>query len=274
VPPHNLARVIDLHCHVLPGIDDGPATMEGSLAFARAAEAAGITTLVATPHVSSRYPNTPAMVHAGVASVNRALQQARIDVEVLPGAELDLRFAAELDDDELRALRLGRGEWLLVECPLTVGTPGSFELLLYSLERRGHKIVLAHPERSPVLQRNITSVAALIRAGMICSITATSLTGQFGRHVRRFTLRLLSEGLVHNVTSDAHDAVRRPPGLRDPILLAAAEMPWLTGQLGWLTAQVPSAIVDGAPLPAAPGSLAKPRPAAGAKTSRWRLGRR
>jgi protein-tyrosine phosphatase len=243
--------VIDLHCHVLPGVDDGPATLEESVALARAARAAGITTLVATPHVSREYPTTSREVQDGVAAVNAALARAGVEVEVVRGAEVALDRGVDLDAGELAALRLGDGDWLLAECPLSPAA-GEFDLLLHALRARGHRLVLAHPERSPALQRDPARVRALVRAGMACSITAASLVGGFGREARRLALHLVEAGLVHNVTSDAHDAVRRPPGLREPVLAAAVEAPALRGRLDWLTREVPRAILAGDDLPPPP----------------------
>jgi len=241
--------VIDLHTHVLPGIDDGPPDLDGSRALAAAAVAAGTTTLLATPHVTWDLPeNTAARIAAGVG----ALRDAGIDIDVRTGGEIAITKAVELDDDELRALRLGGGEWLLCECPLSSAAIG-FDTLLFQLQTRGHRIVLAHPERSPAVQREPAVLERLIGAGMLSSITAGSLTGQFGRTVQAFTFELLEQGLVHNVASDAHDAVRRPPGMRDHILAAAEELLGLEDHLEWLTVDVPRAVVDGGPIPPRPG---------------------
>lgn len=245
--------MIDLHCHVLPGIDDGPATLEGSLDLARAAERAGLTTLVATPHVSWRYVNGPKVIREGVDALRRALRAARIELDVRPGAEIAVARLGDLSDDELCALRLGDGPWLLIESPLTGGV-GQLESVLDAVHRRGHWIVLAHPERSPLFLRDPRRLAALVARGMLCSITASSLVGVFGREVRRFALALMREGLVHNVTSDAHDAIHRPPVIRSEILAATAHTPELLARIEWLTCEMPRAILEGDVLPKPPGA--------------------
>ena len=118
--------MIDLHCHVLPGIDDGPRTMADSVALAAAAAAGATRTIVATPHVSSQWPdNRAATISALVDELNAHLRRAGVPVEVLAGAEVALSRAAELDAGELDALRLGGGPWLLVECPLNRPRPVS-----------------------------------------------------------------------------------------------------------------------------------------------------
>ncbi len=250
---HILASVIDLHCHVLPGIDDGPATIEGSLDLARAAQQGGLKTLVATPHVSWRYVNGPKVIREGVDALRRALRAARIDLEVQAGAEIAVARLGDLSDDELCGLRLGDGPWLLIESPLTGGL-GPLESVLDAVHRRGHWIVLAHPERSPLFLRDPRRLGALVSRGMLCSITASSLVGTFGRDVRSFALALMREGLVHNVTSDAHDAIHRPPVLRGDILAAMAPTPELSARIEWLTCAMPRAILEGDVLPTQPAA--------------------
>ena len=247
-----LDRVIDVHSHVLPGIDDGPATVEGSLALARAAQAQGTTELVATPHIAWDLPNDARTVREGVGALQAELDAAGIALRLRTGGEVVITRAAELDDAELAGLRLGGGEWLLAECPLGAGD-GRFDALLLRLQERGHRILLAHPERSPAIQRRPELLGRLVEAGMLCSITAGSLVGRFGSTVQRFTHTLLEEGLVHNVASDAHDAVRRSPAVLDALEEADRDLPGLAEHVGWLTVDVPRAVLDGGPVPPAPG---------------------
>jgi len=248
--------VIDLHCHVLPGIDDGPATTEQSLALARAAAACGTTTIVATPHSSAHYPNRAASIRELTAELNDRLRREQIPVELRPGAEVALTHAEELDEQELRRLRLGGGPWLLLEPPFLPMVIG-IDRTIARLRGQGHEIVLAHPERCPAFHRDLDLLRALVEDGVLTSITAGSLVGRFGKSVRRFALRLLSEELVHNVASDAHDARRRPPGIAAELEQAQA------GELAdWLTRAVPEAILSGAEIP--------PRRASGSGRSRPR----
>jgi protein-tyrosine phosphatase len=245
-----LGDVIDLHCHVLPGIDDGPRTLEGSLELARAASAAGIDTLVATPHVSSHYPNDAATIARAREQLVERLGEERIALTVLAGAEIAITHVPEIDAGQLSLMGLGGGPWLLVEPPFALVAPG-LERMLVDLRRRGHRIVLAHPERCPVFQRDHGLLESLVEAGMLVSITAGSLTGSFGGDVRRYALELVHRGLVHNVTSDAHDLRKRPPGLSEA--LAQAEL----GPLAeWLTRAVPEAILAGRDIPERPAQAA------------------
>jgi protein-tyrosine phosphatase len=239
--------VIDLHCHVIPGVDDGPRTIEESVELCRAAAAAGTRTIVAMPHVNWDYPDVDApTIHAGVVAVNAALEAARIDLVVRAGAEVALSRAGELSDGELGVLRLGRGRCLLVECPHTSVAAG-LESALLALAGRGHTIVLAHPERSPVLQRHPEVVSKLVDIGMLCCVTAASLTGGNGRQARSFAWTLLGRGLVHALASDAHDVARRPPALRPELERGGLD----PDEINHFARAVPEAIVGGSSLPPA-----------------------
>jgi len=250
--------VIDLHTHVLPGVDDGPATVEGSLELARLAAERGTTEIVATPHVSWDVPTSAATVAEGVAALQPRLDEEGIAIRLRTGGELAISRATELDDEELRGLRLGGGEWILAECPLSSAATG-FDALLHHLQARGNRILLAHPERSPVLQRDPAKLRAFLDAGMLASITAGSLVGRFGSTVQRFTHDLVEEGLVHNVASDAHDARRRPPGMAGPLREADADLPGLADRTEWMCVDVPRAILDGGPVPRPPGDAPRRR---------------
>jgi protein-tyrosine phosphatase len=238
--------MIDIHCHVLPGIDDGPETIDGSIALVRAAVEAGIETLVATPHVDARYGNDADTIAPLVADLNTRLGEEGIDLAVLPGGEIAITHLAELAPDQLPRLGLGGGSWLLVEPPFSPVVPG-LEAQLLDLLRRGHRLVLAHPERCPAFRRDERVLRSLLEAGVLMSITAGSLAGRFGNEVRHFALSLAHEGMIHNVTSDAHDDTRRRPGL-----VAEIEQAGLGPLTEWLTTLVPAAILADESIPPRP----------------------
>lgn len=241
--------MIDLHCHVLPGIDDGPQTMEDTFALARTAVGNGIHTIVATPHVSWEYPdNTAASIRAKVTEVNAALRDAGIDLTVLPGAEVALTRAGELPAEELAALRLGGGPWLLVECPLTAAAGAGFASVLYTLRAQGHQVLLAHPERIVAFLREPALLEGFIDDGMRGQVTAGSFAGRFGKDVQKFSFHMLEQGWVHNVGSDAHSTQRRPPSIAAELLDAG-----LTEEhVEVLAVRAPQAILGGEPLPEVP----------------------
>ncbi len=226
--------------------------------LARAAESAGIATIVATPHVNSEYPSRPATIAGLVDEVGARLMAEGIKIDVRAGAEIAMTTASELTDEQLSELALGGGQWLLIESPFTTLATG-FDMLLLQILGRGHSIVLAHPERSPFFHRDPEILGSLARNGVLISITAGSLAGQFGNRVRRFALRLAGEELVHNVTSDAHDHQRRPPGMR-----AEIEGCELRPLADWLTREVPEAVLSGGEIPARPAVSTVPY-----KRGRW-----
>lgn len=238
--------MIDLHCHILPGVDDGPQSIEESLALARVSARAGTCTIVATPHVSSRYHNDLATIARGVEQVNEALAAESCAIEVLPGAEIAASRVSELDPEELNGMTLGGGPWLLLEPPFTPVATG-FDEIGYSLMRRGLRVVIAHPERCAGFHRDTAMLGDLVRTGAITSITAGSLAGRFGERVRRFAMKLMDEDMVHNVASDAHDEIARRPGIA-----AEIESVGLGELREWLTELVPASILSGDPIPARP----------------------
>lgn len=193
--------MIDLHTHVLPGLDDGARSIEAGVEMIRASSAVGISTIVATPHVSLRYPRTPDEIAIAIASLDDAVRAEGIDVTIVPGAEVELTLALDLADSALAALRLGGGPYLLVESPLSPGA-GDFDPMLADVRRRGNQIVLAHPERCPAFRREPDRLERLVEQGFLCSITAGSIAGRFGAPVRQFSLEMIRRGWVHNVSSD------------------------------------------------------------------------
>jgi len=237
--------VIDLHCHLLPGIDDGPADLGETLAMAQRHVQAGVEVVAATPHVAWDMPNEAETIELRLADVHAALAAAGLPLRVVRGAEIDVHQAVKLADEQLRALALGGGPWLLLEAPLTPGV--GFAPVAYALLERGHRVLIAHPERSPLLQRDLDTLRELVHAGAATQVTASSFAGSFGRTVREYAEQMLDAGLVHSVASDAHDTFRRPPGMAEP--LRAAGLAELIPQLAQ---EAPAAILAGEPLPPAP----------------------
>ena len=244
--------MIDLHCHLLPGIDDGPGTLDESLALARAAAAGGTRTIVATPHIDHRWGVEPADVGGMVERMRSALDEAGIELEVRAGGEIALSRLGDLSPEQVDAVRLGGGPYMLLECPHRPTAGSDFYAFVHRLRDRGESVLLAHPERSPAFQRNADSLAELVNRGVLTSITASSLLGTFGNTIQSFSVRLMTDGLVHNVASDSHDAARRGPELLAGLQAADREAPGLIDQATWLTRGVPEAILAGTALPPRP----------------------
>jgi protein-tyrosine phosphatase len=217
-----------------------------------------VETIVATPHVSTRYPNDPATLARRCSAVQRTLDDADIALRVHAGAEISHSIVGDLGDDALRASALGSGTYLLLEPPYTGPAP-FIDRVVGELHSKGFGVVLAHPERIGAFQRNIEILESLVDRGALCSVTAGSVSGQFGGRVKRLTLELFARGLVHNLASDAHDAEHRSPALRPLLDKAVAELPELEHALGWLTVEVPTAIIAGQQVQGSPPAIAAKR---------------
>lgn len=236
--------MIDLHCHILFGLDDGPDDLDATLELARTAAAAGTRKIVATPHIRDDHPFDLAMIPARTGEVNDALKREGIGLEVVTGGEVALSKAPELDDEALRGVALGGGPYLLVESPYTHATD-LLEQQLFELQLRGFRLLLAHPERSPSFQTDAGRLGRLVDRGIACSVTSASLTGRFGRTVRRFSVQMLREGLVHDIASDAHDPTGRTPDLAAGLRAVEEELPRALDALDWFTVEAPSAMLAG-----------------------------
>jgi len=242
--------LIDLHSHVLPGLDDGSRTLDDALLLCEAAAQDGITTLAATPHVRHDYPTTPEQMEAALA----ALREAGPPVEVVPGGELDLEELGR-PKEELRRFGLGgRPDLLLVETPY-VGWPLDLAERVFRLRVQGFRVVLAHPERNPDVQARPELLEPLVADGTFVQLTAASVDGRLGPAARRCSQTLLDRELAHLVASDAHGPSIRAVGLRAAVREVGEEL----GR--WLTEAVPRALLDGAEPP--------PRPVVRARRRRW-----
>jgi protein-tyrosine phosphatase len=209
--------LIDLHAHILPGIDDGPQSLEDSLEMARLAVADGITTMVATPHLFRRKSvelealNSPDAIRQAVNQFNQKLSEEDIDLTVLPGCEIPLFIDIIRFIDEGRILTLNDGQrYICLEMPETVIPPAT-EDLIFQLSSRGLTPIITHPERNPVFYDMPDKFRRLISLGCLAQITARSLTRGFGWGVSRFAKRLVREGLVQVMATDAHSVAHRPP---------------------------------------------------------------
>jgi protein-tyrosine phosphatase len=259
--------VIDIHCHILPGLDDGPANIDFSIAMARAAVDDGTQIIVATPHVRGDFDVDPAAIVPAVDELNRRLEDEDIMLRVVPGAEVGWREVTGLDAGTLRMLCLGSSDNVLVECPYGK-SPADLEAVVAHVRDSGLKTVLAHPERCPLFQRDPDRLAALVAAGALTSVTAGSLAGAFGERVQEFSFDLIERGLVHDVASDAHDHLHRPPRMAAAIDVAAAALPGLADHAPWFTVTAPVAILRGQPPEFAPRVTRQRR--GGWRRARWR----
>jgi protein-tyrosine phosphatase len=245
--------MIDLHSHLLPGIDDGPPDLEHSVALARAAADQGTRVLAATPHLRADFPAVvPDELPGRCEEVRAAIRDAGIDLEVVQGGEAGVMWAVHAEDHELRAGSYGgRGTDLLIESPYG-GLPGMFDQLVESVANRGYRLLLAHPENNPTFQKSPERVRELVDRGVLIQVTARSLIRPDAKKgPRPVAESLVRQGLVHVLASDAHSGRElRPPALGAG-MAAAVE---LVGEARarWMVEDAPAAIVAGEPLPEAP----------------------
>jgi protein-tyrosine phosphatase len=224
--------LIDLHSHVLPGLDDGAANLEESLAICAAAAADGIEVLAATPHVRHDYPTTPEAMEGAF----EALRAAGPPVELVRGGELDID---ELDrpKEELQRFALGGSSYLLVETPY-VGWPLDLADRLFRLHVQGFHTVLAHPERNIDVQERPELLEPIVAGGVLVQLTAAAVDGRFGRQARASARTLLDRRLAHLVASDAHAPDIRAIGLGPAVASLGDD-----ALARWLTLDVPRAVL-------------------------------
>jgi protein-tyrosine phosphatase len=238
--------MIDLHTHVLPGVDDGPPTIDESLGILADSAASGVRMVAATPHVRDDYPTTASVMEGLVAALRREAGANGIAVEVLTGGEIALDRLSVTPTAELRRFGLGgNSRYLLVEFPY-YGWPLNLAEELASLRSAGFAVMLAHPERNAEVQAAPGRLAPLVDDGTLVQLTAASFSGTLGRRCRATALRLLELGLAHVVASDAHARGAR-------MGLAALRKEISDERLAqWLTADVPRAIVTDEVVPTRP----------------------
>jgi protein-tyrosine phosphatase len=205
--------VIDLHSHILPGIDDGAVDFSVSLAMARNYVAQGVDRVACTPHIlPGLYHNSPRAIRLAVEELRQRLNDAGIPLQLTTGADNHMvpDFVSGLQNDRL--LTLGDTKYVLVEPPHHV-MPVHIESLFFEILLAGFVPILTHPERLNWIESRYGIIQTLAERGVWMQITSGSLLGKFGRRARYWAERMLSEGLVHIIATDAHDNIKRPPDL-------------------------------------------------------------
>lgn len=245
--------MIDLHCHLLPGIDDGAPDVATSLAMARIAVADGITVIACTPHIyAGMYENEGPVIRRAVAELQAQLDEAKIPLRLTLGAD------THITPDLVAGLRSGRvpslhdSRYFLLEPPHHVAPPRLAETV-FDLLAAGYVPVITHPERLSWIEDRYETFVELARRGAWMQVTSGSLTGRFGEAARYWGERLLDEGWVHILATDSHGVERRPPLLAEG--QQAAER-WVGAQEALALVETrPQGILDNLPperLPAIP----------------------
>jgi protein-tyrosine phosphatase len=239
--------VIDIHCHILPEVDDGPKSWEAAVEMCRMAVADGITHIVATPHANNRYTYDRAYL-AGLLAQLR--ERAGAAPEFSLGCDFHLSFEnLERVLEEPHLFTIGETNYLLIELS-NYSIPAQLGDCFVRLGDRGLTPILTHPERNPILQQTPQRVLEYADEGCLIQVTASSLTGFWGERPAAVARWLLERSAVHVLASDAHDAKRRVPVLSEG-RAAAAEI------VGDKYAEAlvegnPGAIVKGQPVPFCP----------------------
>lgn len=205
--------MIDLHCHILPGIDDGAADLAASIAMARAFVADGVSVVACTPHIlPGLYHNTGPEIRAAVSALQKVLDSEGIALRLVPGADNHIApdCVAQLRSGQM--LPLADSRYVLIEPPHHVA-PQRMEVTFFELLVAGYIPILTHPERLRWIESQYALIQKLFGAGVWMQLTAGSLAGNFGARAQYWAERMLDEGYAHILATDAHDVRRRCPDL-------------------------------------------------------------
>ncbi|WP_100405642.1 tyrosine-protein phosphatase [Bacillus solitudinis] len=208
--------MIDIHSHILPNIDDGAHSIDEAINMAKQAEEQGIYTMVATPHHrNGTYNNSKLEIENHVVSLKSIFNEKGLNLNIVPGQEI--RIYGELMQDieeQQQLLTLNHTNYILVELP-SDHVPAYTSRLLYDLQLAGIQPVIAHPERNSEIVQRPDKLYNLIKQGMLAQLTASSLTGRFGKNIKKFSEQLVDHQLVHFIASDTHNTTTRPNDLRE-----------------------------------------------------------
>lgn len=207
--------MIDIHCHILPGLDDGAQNLNDSLDMARAAVSNGIHKVVATPHhKTSRFDNPKATIFEKVSELNEILQKQMIPLEVLLGQEVRIfgDFVEAYKNEQILTVNLQN--YVLIEFPSN-HVPSYSEHLFYDIQMNGLTPIIVHPERNSQIVEQPDKLFNLIEKGALSQITASSITGDLGKKIQKFSFRLIDANLTHFIATDAHNITSRPFNLAE-----------------------------------------------------------
>jgi protein-tyrosine phosphatase len=216
--------MIDLHSHILPGIDDGAGSLDIAIEMAKMAVADGIEVMACTPHfMPGMYDNTSGDVRRRVAELNSELMDRDIELALVVGSDAHMRpdFLSCLRSGDI--LTLHDSQYVLFEPPHNI-MPQRLEDLLFNISVSGYTPVLTHPERLKWIEHSYPVMQQLAKSGIWMQITSGSLTGRFGKRPQYWAQKMLAEGLVSILATDAHNTRSRPPLLAEGYEIAKSEL--------------------------------------------------
>ncbi len=233
--------MLDLHCHILPGIDDGAKDLDEALKMCELARKDGINTIVATPHLNPGvYEPERELILAKVHELNRL---NHVNLRILPGADNRVHPELLASIEKGQALTLNDNmRYILLELPAHF-LFHQIKDLIRGLKDKGITPIITHPERHVQIQRNLYLLYEFIKAGTLAQITAMGITGEFGLEIKRLSKRLLAHNLIQVIASDAHSSSKRPP-LLSRAVEEAARILGLNEATNMVTAN-PEAIIEG-----------------------------
>ena len=237
--------MIELHCHNLPNLDDGPQSQEESIAMGRRAVEDGVHTIVATPHtLNGIYTNHIQEVISDVATLQEAYSKNHIDLRLYAGADLHLcpDMLERIESGDAGTIDNAKRYILLEFPPQTI--PSGIKDEVFNLQVHGIIPIITHPERHPILHHDMDILYELVRMGAMCQMTAMSISGDFGGVVMGCAEILLRNRLIHVISSDAHSSNRRPPVLSQAVE-SAAEIMGSYDDAERMVTDVPAAILSG-----------------------------
>lgn len=202
--------MLDLHCHILPGIDDGAQTLEDSLAMAEKAISQGITHILCTPHHNNgKYSNPADQVIKKVAELQQELDQRNLDLTLLEGQEVRITgtLLGSIAKGEILFTDLD-DTYILIEFP-TGEVPAYTEQLFFQLFSQGHTPVIVHPERNAVFRKDPNKLLPFLEMGVLTQLTAPSIVGAFGKDIQKTAKQMLKHNMLYMVASDAHNLMNR-----------------------------------------------------------------
>lgn len=203
--------MIDLHCHILPGVDDGAKNMDDSLAMARVAVAEGITHILATPHYKNgRWDNEKIDIQKSIEKLQYELNNRDIPLTIFPGQEVRIvgELIEDIEEDKIQFIDEA-DHYLLIEFP-TATIPAFTDSLFFKLQTKGITPVIVHPERNRAILSDSNELLKLVEKGALAQLTAGSYVGSFGKKIQKFSKQLVEADLVHFIASDAHNITTRP----------------------------------------------------------------
>lgn len=202
--------MVDIHNHILVGVDDGPKSLEEAIALLQQAKEQGINDIVVTPHhLHPKYENTFDNVIQSIEELNKIDEIANLNLHLYPGQEIRLSDKILQDIEQQKIYGINDTKYLLIELPSNE-VPHYTKKLLFEIQNKGFIPIIVHPERNKAISRDINLLYELINNGALSQVTASSLNGELGKNLQKISIKMIEHNLIHFIASDAHHELNRP----------------------------------------------------------------